>query len=89
MDGKQDNPIMPNAGVVSNDANTNIKATPVNPGTPVDNLVQDISKPEAPARPATEASVVQGTPTQATTAPIQSFASTSAPTPAPASAQVI
>ena len=88
MDGKQDNPTTPNAGAASSDANTIIKATPVKPGTPVDNLVQDISKPEAPARPATEAFVAQGTPTQATTAPIQPFASTSAPTPAPAPAQV-
>ena len=89
MDDKQDNPVKPaasNAGGISNGANANTEPTPVKPGTPVDNLVQDISKPEASAKPATEASVAQGTPTQATTAPIQSVAST--PAPAPVSAPV-
>ena len=79
------NPASPNVGnpgaaesaapIAHNEVNANPQPAPVEPGTPVDNLVQDISKP-APAQQA--APVQQAAPTPA---PVQPAAPTMAAQP--------
>lgn len=79
MDNNQNNPASPNIGntgaaepvapIAPNGANAKSQAAPVEPGTPVDNLVQDISKTAQPAAPAQPAAAAQPTVTAQPAAP--------------------